>query len=139
VTITLGRAEKYDILALSPKGNLLKISVKTTQKDDALYFPLSNKDESGESDDFYYAFVKLYNFAKEPDFWIIPSKVVCPILKSTHAHYLETPGKKQQAHNDSNMRILRIEATVNQLPGYPDAWNEEVKRYYKNLDQLATL
>lgn len=25
VTITLGRAEKYDILALSPKGKLIKI------------------------------------------------------------------------------------------------------------------
>jgi hypothetical protein len=31
VTITLGRAERYDILALHPDGKVYKISVKTTQ------------------------------------------------------------------------------------------------------------
>lgn len=83
-TLTLGRAEKYDILALSPKSKLVKISVKTTQLENSRYFPLSEKDDVGESDDFYYAFVKLFNFIKEPDFWIIPSKIVCPILRQSH-------------------------------------------------------
>ena len=64
VTITLGRAERYDILALSPKGKLIKISVKTTQLENSKRFPLSQKDEEGGSDDFYYAFVKLNNFEK---------------------------------------------------------------------------
>jgi hypothetical protein len=68
VTITLGRAERYDILALSPKGKLVKVSVKTTQIENAVKFPLSAKDESGESDDFYYAFVKLFNFKKRTRF-----------------------------------------------------------------------
>src|SRR3989338_3445613 len=72
-TITLGRAEKYDILALSPSGRLVKISVKATQVENASGFPLSVKDETCQADDFYYAFVKLNNFTKEPDFWIIPS------------------------------------------------------------------
>ena len=69
-TITLGRAEKYDILALSPNGRLIKISVKATQVESATDFSLSAKDEEGATEDFYYAFVKLNGFVKEPDFWI---------------------------------------------------------------------
>jgi hypothetical protein len=85
-TITLGRAEKYDILALSPKGKLIKLSVKTTQIKNAIGFPLSAKDELGAINDFYYAFVKLNNFESEPDFWIIPSKIVCPLIKNGLKH-----------------------------------------------------
>ncbi len=66
-TITLGRAEKYDILALNPSGKLYKLSVKTTQLVDARDFPLSVKDEDCQSGDFYYAFEKLNKFEKEPD------------------------------------------------------------------------
>jgi len=94
VTITLGRAEKYDLLTLSPKGKLIKISVKTTQIEDAKDFPLSAKDEHGAADDFYYALVKLNGFKKEPDFWVIPSTVVCPLIKSSDEIYMKTPGKK---------------------------------------------
>lgn len=52
-TITLGRAEKYDILALKPNGDLIKISVKATQLKDAKDFPLSAKDEHGAAVNFY--------------------------------------------------------------------------------------
>jgi hypothetical protein len=51
-TITLGRAEKYDILAVNPLGKTIKISVKTRYKE-VDRFPLSKKDETGGSDDFY--------------------------------------------------------------------------------------
>ncbi|HPR99817.1 MAG TPA: group I intron-associated PD-(D/E)XK endonuclease [Candidatus Woesebacteria bacterium] len=136
VTITLGRAEKYDLLALSPNEKLIKISVKTTQLENAIDFPLSVKDESGQSDDFYYAFVKLNKFNKEPDFWIIPSKVACPIIKNSNEIWLKTLGKNNKPHQDSTMRLLPIKVRDSQMNLYPKNWNEKVKTYYKNLKQL---
>lgn len=135
VTITLGRAERYDILALSPTGKLIKISVKTTQIKDAKRFPLSQKDENGESEDFYYAFVKLSDFSKEPDVWIIPSKIVCPLLRYSHEFYMQNPGKAGQMHNDSTMRILPVEMNGISNQAYPN-WEKDVLKYYKNFSQF---
>ncbi len=137
VTITLGRAERYDILALSPKGKLIKISVKTTQLENSKRFPLSQKDEEGGSDDFYYAFVKLNNFEKEPEFWIIPSTVVCPLLKYSNDSYLKIPGKKGQLRNASTMRILPI-IMDEPNPTYPN-WDKDIHKYYMNFEQLENL
>lgn len=136
VTITLGRAEKYDILALGSKGQLIKISVKTTQNEKARDFPLSQKDEQGASDDSYYAFVKLKGFVVEPDFWIIPSKVVCPLIKEADKRWLKTPGRNNKQHKRSTMRIFPIEVSKSQAYLYPDNWNGQVKQYHKNLQQL---
>jgi hypothetical protein len=136
-TITLGRAEKYDILALSPGGKLIKISVKTTQLDGAKDFPLSKKDEEGQSPDFYYAFVKLNGFNKEPDFWIIPSEVVCPLIKVAHKNWEAAPGRNGKPHSLTNtMRILPIEVIRGLKAFYPETWEGEVKKYHKNLTQL---
>jgi hypothetical protein len=135
-TITLGRAEKYDILALSPSGKLVKISVKATQNESATDFPLSAKDENGAADDFYYAFVKLNGFAKEPDFWIIPSKIVCPLIRDAHKKWETTPGRNNKAHGISSVRILPIELRGSQKIYYPAKWENEVKKYHKNLKQL---
>lgn len=136
VTITLGRAEKFDLLALSPKGKLIKISVKTTQLENAKDFPLSAKDEIGAVDDFYYAFIKLNGFKTEPDFWIIPSKVVCPLIKSSDEIWLKTPGRSNKPHQGSTMRILPVEVRKSQVNLYPRDWDVKVKQYYKNLKQL---
>src|SRR3989338_8460699 len=100
-TIPPGRAEKYDILALSPSGRLVKISVKATQNASATDFPLSAKDENGASDDFYYAFVKLNGFTKEPDFWIIPSAIVCPLVKSSQEKWMQTLGRSGKPHAET--------------------------------------
>lgn len=136
-TLTLGRAEKYDILALAPSGRVIKISVKTTQLNNAVDFPLSKKDEEGQADDFFYAFVKLNGFNKEPDFWIIPSKVVCPLIQKAHKKWETTPGKNNKQHSLTNtMRILPIELRGSYKTLYPAGWEEEVKQYYKNLQQL---
>jgi len=137
-TITLGRAEKYDILALSPKGKLKKLSVKTTQLNDLRNFPLSIKDESGQSEDFFYAFVKLNSFKKEPDFWVIPSKVVCSVLKSTNIKWMKTLDRKGKKHKGSSIRLLDLLHLKRDLINkfYPKDWNKQVKKYYKNLKQL---
>ena len=139
VTLTLGRAEKYDILALSPKGKLIKISVKATQLEDLNNFPLSEKDEGGQSKDFFYAFVKLNKFSKEPDFWIIPSRIVCPLLKSNHSKWMKTLDRNGKKHGISGVRLLdllHLESRAVIKKFYPQNWIEEVKGYYKNLEQL---
>jgi len=135
-TITLGRAEKYDILALSPKGKVFKLSVKASQLEKTTGFPLSVKDESGQSDDFYYAFVKLNQFEKEPDFWIIPSKVVCPLIRDAHKKWKNTLGKNNRKHGVSTVRWLPFEIKCSDEKYYPKEWGDEVGRYYKALDQL---
>lgn len=136
VTITLGRAERYDIMAIGPRGRFITISVKTTQLERAKDFPLSVKDEKGQREDFYYAFIKLNKFKKEPDFWIIPSKIVCPIIQKAHKKWEEAPNKDGNRHGFSTIRILPIEMTEGQRQYYPLKWEEEVKKYYKNLEQL---
>lgn len=136
VTITLGRAEKYDILALSPKGKFIKISVKTTQRDNAKSFPLSIKDENGGAKDFYYAFIKLNKFKNEPEFWIIPSEVVCPLIRDAHKKWERTPNSKGGEHGFSTMRRLPVEITEGEKKYYLAGWEAEIKKYYKNLKQL---
>lgn len=138
VTITLGRAEKYDLLALSPSGRLIKVSVKTTQVSDAQSFPLSDKDTEGQSDDFFYVFVRLNDFLLEPDCWVIPSNVVCPLLKYSHEYYLNTLGKKGQKHGESAMRKLPVIVRPSQNLEYP-GWDLKIAGYYKNFSQFENL
>jgi len=134
-TITLGRAEKYDILALSPSGRAIKLSVKTAYKETAKAFPLSAKDEDGASNDFYYAFVRLNQFNKEPDLWIIPSKVVAPLIKRSQKIWMRTLGRKGQQHKETAMRQLPIIVPETWHKFYPN-WVEKVDQYYNNLKQL---
>lgn len=138
-TITLGRAERYDILAINPMGKAVKISVKTRYLLGAIDFPLSEKDEHGGADDFFYAFVRLNEFKNEPDFWIIPSARVNMILKESEKLYRSTPGKKGQQRKGTSLRILPLITSNFYRSLYPKNWEDELKGYYKNLDQLIKL
>ncbi len=135
-TLTLGRAEKYDILALAPSGKLFKLSVKTKLLSNVMDFTLSVKDEVGLAKDFYYVFVRLNEYKTEPDYWIIPSKIVCKLIKEAHKKWTTTLGKNDRPHGKSNIRILPIELRGAQNIYYPKAWTKQVKKYYKNLKQL---
>lgn len=132
VTITLGRAERYDILAVNPNNKTFKISVKTRFKRNVKSFSLSQKDEKDGSNDFYYAFVRLNEFKSEPDFWIIPSKRVNKILSHNHQQWLKINPK----HKDTPMRNLYVEKNETIKKLYPKNWWEELKNYYKNIKQL---
>ncbi|HEY4505207.1 MAG TPA: hypothetical protein VJG67_00750 [Candidatus Paceibacterota bacterium] len=134
-TLTLGRAEKYDILALSPDGRAIKLSIKTAYRETAKSFILSAKDENGASNDFYYAFVRLNQFNKEPDFWIIPSKVVAPLIKHSQEIWMKTLGRKSQQHKETPMRQLPVSVIPTWEQFYPN-WSKKVDQYYKNLKQL---
>ena len=134
--ITLGRAEKYDILALNPQGRTIKLSVKTQFLETSKGFPLSERDEIGASENFYYVFIRLNEFKKEPDFWIIPSTIVSPILKSSHKKWLSILGRINQQHNDSSLRKLPIILSRSEIGFYPKNWENKLIQYYKHLKQL---
>lgn len=137
VTITLGRAEKYDIICVSPFNATYKISVKTRYSK-TNGFPLSVKDENGGADDFYYAFVILNEFEREPDFWIVPSNRVNEILRKSAAIYFnEKYQKNGNPHNDVGLRKFSLELNKTSRDLYPVDWEEELEGYYKNLKQLV--
>ncbi len=138
VSITLGRAERFDILALRPDGKTLTFSVKSAQLEDVKSFPLSNKDEKNPSDNFYYAFVKFNEFKREPDFWIIPSHVVSKLITEGHKKWEDTPGKFGKEHSKTNnFRTLPIIVSGSEQKYYPKTWQEEIHKYHKNLGQLV--
>lgn len=139
VTITLGRAEKYDILAVSPKNKTIKISVKTRFASDINRFPLSDKDEVGGMHDFYYAFIRLNEFRDDmaPDFWIIPSHRVNKILQfSSNIYFKKKTRKDGQRHKDTGLRNLWLKLNKTSRDLYPSDWEDELKIYYTNLKQL---
>lgn len=136
VTITLGRAERYDILCVSPNDNSIKISVKTScHKTNG--FPLKDKDEIGGTDDFYYAFVVLNEFKNEPEFWIIPSKRVNLVLQyGSEVYYNQKTKKDGSQHVDSGLRKLYIERNKTSDDLLPPNWLDELASYKNNIKQL---
>jgi hypothetical protein len=136
VTITLGRAEKYDILAVSPKGKTFKFSIKTRFQYDAPRFALSEKDEKGGADDFYYIFVRLHEFKKEPDFWVIPSERVNQIIYNAHKKWINGKALYGRKRNATTIRNLWLKITTTSKELYPADWEIELNGYYKNFKQL---
>ncbi|MEM5777791.1 MAG: hypothetical protein QXJ06_05120 [Candidatus Aenigmatarchaeota archaeon] len=134
VTITLGRNEKYDLLAVNPKGKTIKLSVKTRFKK-VKRFPIDKKCENLINDDIFYAFIILNEFKQEPDYWIVPSKIVAKIIKISHRSWLQQLNKKGKKHKESNIRNFWI---VNKRH-YPKNWENQLKKYYKNIEMLMRI
>jgi hypothetical protein len=137
-TITLGRAERYDIIAINPNGKTIKLSVKTRYLTGAIDFPLSEKDELDGADDFFYAFVRLNEFKTEPEFWIIPSKRVNEILVESEKLYRSIPGKRGQVRKGTSLRILPLITSNFYRSLYPKDWEKELENYYMNLELIKS-
>ncbi len=75
-TITLGRAERYDLIAVKPNGATLRVSVKTLFASDPDRFPVSKKDENGGAEDFFYVVVALNDMKRPATYWVVPSRDV---------------------------------------------------------------
>ena len=129
VTITLGRNEGYDLIAVAPSEETYKISVKTMYARNQKKFPLNKKDESPKGKDIY-AFVKLNEFQEQPDYWILPAEVVSAVVAKSHQLYLEDVDRKGRQHKDNSIRNFLL--TDHKY--YPSGWSAIVQRYYKNQD-----
>lgn len=134
-TITLGRAEKFDILAASPKNRVFKFSIKTAWELKK-HFPLSIKDEIGGHEDFFYVFITLNKMESEPNYWVVPSIRVNKILKDVNNIYFNKPGKKGQKLNDVGLRKFNFQIDKWIEKNYPELTQEELSSYLKNLKQL---
>lgn len=102
-SITLRNTKGVDILCSnSSASKSVAIQVKTNQGTDHGWL-LSEKSESFYADNHFYVFVNL-NCGDNPDYFIVPSKVVAKDIKRSHALWIKTPGKNGKPHNDSPMR-----------------------------------
>jgi len=103
VAVPMSNTELFDILAFNRKTyKQWAIQVKTTSKK-RNEWTLTAKNEKIEGDNIVYVFVKL-NELEMPQYHIVPSKIVAEYVRESHQKWLDTPGKKGQAHNDNSMR-----------------------------------
>lgn len=103
-SITLRNNDSIDIHASNLLENkIFAIQVKTSQYSKRNW-PVGQRAENVYSDNMYYVFVAFKKIDERPEYFIVPSKVVATYVKEGHKKWLETPGKKGQMHNDSNMR-----------------------------------
>lgn len=97
-----------DIIVTDIDGNRqCAIQVKTRRKGSDKGWHMSQKHEGIVSDHLFYCFVDMEEETSLPTTYIIPSATVAAVLKESHQLWLDTPGLKGQAHNDSNIRRLR--------------------------------
>ena len=93
----------FDILAINRTTyEQFAIQVKTTGYKQKKW-TLSKKNETLVGDNIVYVFVSL-NELDVPEYHIVPSKIVAETIKNFHQNWLDTPGKKGQQRNDTNIR-----------------------------------
>tara|TARA_Y100001958_G_C21150937_1_gene487141 strand:- start:320 stop:775 length:456 start_codon:yes stop_codon:yes gene_type:complete len=107
-SITLRNTQGIDIVATNESGKKsVNIQVKTKSK--GSWWLLSKKAEEVKDKNIFYVFVELNKIDELPLFYIVPSRDVAKRVSEGHKKWLETPGKKGQQRNDSNMRAWRDE------------------------------
>lgn len=105
-SVTLRNNDSIDIHASKTRDNkMFAIQVKTSQVSKRSW-QLNKKAELFEGNNIFYIFVTLKGLEERPDYFIVPSSVIAKFTRDGHAKWLETPGKKGQPHNDTNMRIF---------------------------------
>lgn len=103
-SISLRNTRGIDILATNQDGTRsITIQCKTNQTT-ARKWLLNEKSEEFVSEDHFYVFVALGQSTDRPRFHVVPSRIVAERIRKGHRKWLETPGKKGQKHQDSNLR-----------------------------------
>lgn len=117
VAVPMSNVKDFDILAIHRETHAqFAIQVKTTGYKQKKW-TLAKKNEDLIGDNIFYVFVSL-NELDTPEYHIIPSKIVAHTIKESHRKWLETPGKKGQVHNDTNIRVFSDEEDI-----YYDKWS----------------
>lgn len=103
--VPMSNTKDFDILAINREThNQYAIQVKTSNGKEKKWM-LSKKCEELIGDNIIYVLVNL-NDLEQPEYHIIPSKIIANTIKEGHQQWLNTPGKNGQAHNDSSVRIF---------------------------------
>ncbi len=135
VNVSLGRTEGFDLFVQNPNGVNITISVKTTRLKTSKSFIMGKRADTLINEYLFYAFVRLNLPDDIPEFWIIPSTVVAPMIRESHLIWLKTPGKNGVAHKDTSMRVLHLDN--HQL--FPKNWEEQLVRFKSNIESLKEL
>ena len=132
VNVSLGRTEGFDLFIQNPQGENLTVSVKTTYSNESKFLLMNEKHETLIDESLFYAFVRLNMPDGVPEFWIIPSTIVAPVIKKAYKIWLETPARNGSAHNKTSMRDLYLGVRYN----FPDDWAEQLKGFKSNVKSL---
>jgi hypothetical protein len=102
-TLTLRNTRGIDILASnSDATKSVGIQVKTNQGANPDWM-MSKKAEEDLAQNLFYVFVCLA--PRTPaTYYVVPCSVVAHHVRTSHANWLKTPGKRGQAHRDNNLR-----------------------------------
>ena len=105
VAVPMSNVKDFDLLAIERNTHKqIAIQVKTTGYKQKKW-TLSKKNELLAGDNIFYVFVSL-NELDTPEYHIVPSRIVANTIKEYHRNWLNTPGKKGQQRNDTNIRIF---------------------------------
>jgi len=133
-SLTLGRTEGFDIIAISPHNKkAVKIQVKTIWSLKTTHWRLSKKNENNISKDFFYIFVRMNDLKKNPDYWTMPSKIIGPYVKKRHKIWLRKLGLHQQKHNDNPGRSYSLKIDKYTPRGITQ---KMLDRGYNNIDVI---
>ena len=117
--VPMSNTKDFDILAISRESyNQYAIQVKTTSYK-SKEWTLGKKNEDLIGDNIVYIFVSL-NELDNPEYHIVPSKIVAETIKREHSEWLNTLGRNGQKHNDNPMR----------------KFNDKDDKYLNNWDYL---
>jgi len=135
VNVSLGRTEGFDLFVQNPHGMNLVVSVKTTYSDKSKFILMNEKADTLSDESLFYAFVRLNAPDGVPEFWIVPSMVVAPVIKESYKIWLETPARNSSAHNETSMRGFYLI----QRDNFPDDWKEQLESFKSNIKSLEEL
>jgi hypothetical protein len=106
----LGNSPNIDILVSNEKtGKQYRIQVKTTKTMTPKLGPkwkMSKKVENISHENLFYVMVYLGGIDKPNKYYIVPSIELSQYVKTDHQNWLDTPGKKNQKHNDNDLRMF---------------------------------
>lgn len=128
--VTLGNTPNTDILCSNLEGTrFVHIQVKT-------FIPgnktcsVGAKAEKNFGENFFWVLAGIPEPLSQSSFqyYIIPAKEMSENIFKGHRDWLETPGKKGQAHNDSKIRIVHLPPYTEMFTGwnigaYRDRWD----------------
>lgn len=102
-SLTSKNTKGIDILASNEDASkTVGIQVKTNQGSVKSWI-LTKSSQEYQSANLFYVFVNLRE-KETPEYHIVPSSYVAKYITENHNTWLQTPGKKGNTHNDTNIR-----------------------------------
>lgn len=109
--LTLGNCPNTDVLVSNKSGTrFAHVQVKTYRPGRDKTVSVGRKAELDYGPGFFWVLAGIPEIGSTADweYYIIPSSVISNIVRESHQMWMDTPGKKGQAHNESNVRAIAV-------------------------------